>query len=262
MRRHAHPNQTFVRVVASSGISDDARDSFSGSCSLAYYPLGMPLLPRPSVRLMAKLSLAKLCVVGLVIACTPGDEVPEQQESTESVGASAGVGVSSNDGDGDGDWGEEGTTSGFINFIQNDFPSGCGDECDIWSPGDCPEGEKCTAVSCDIGSSTGDSNVRRAIQGSAQVGDECMSTDGNNNSGNMAPCDFLNVCNAGLLCIDAAGVPEPQCAGASGCCSPLCDTMSPNTMSPSCPGTGQTREPVLDPQPAGFENVGVCSVAP
>ena len=67
----------------------------------------------------------------------------------------------------------------------------------------------------------------------------------------------IHAAEAGLLCIDAAGVPEPECASASGCCSPMCSISAGDP----CPGMGQTCEPVFDPQPPGFEDVGVCTIA-
>ena len=80
-------------------------------------------------------------------------------------------------------------------------------------------------------------------------------------SGDMAPygtpCEFINVCNKGLFCVDAASVPEPECAAASGCCSPICSISGGE----ACPGQGQTCEPVFDPQPPGYEDVGVCLIA-
>ena len=80
-------------------------------------------------------------------------------------------------------------------------------------------------------------------------------------SGDMAPygapCEFINVCNPGLMCVDAAGVPEPSCESAVGCCSPFCNVFEPST----CPGEGQSCEPVYDPQVPGFEHVGVCTIA-
>lgn len=223
---------------------------------------------------------------------------------------------------------------------------GCGEECDIWNADDCPAGEKCAAVGCEVGANSWDSNVCREVQGSAAVGDECMSTDGSAISGNdtcdkgsmcwnpdldtgigacvafcggspdapvcaagsscanwsalilclpscdplaqdcelasdlcvpnpagdgytctldasgdMAPygtpCNYNNVCNPGLMCLGAAGVPEPECAAAAGCCSPMCSI----TASEPCPGAGQTCEAIFDPQPPGYEDVGVCTIA-
>jgi hypothetical protein len=82
-----------------------------------------------------------------------------------------------------------------------------------------------------------------------------------NASGDMAPygtpCNYANSCNAGLICVDPAGVPEPECASASGCCSPMCSIAAGDP----CPGAGQTCEPVFDPQPPGYEDVGVCTIA-
>jgi hypothetical protein len=233
-------------------------------------------------------------------------------------------------------------------FVPDGGGASCGEECDIWNPGDCPDGEKCTSVACEVGSNAWDSNVCREIQGTAAIGDECMYTDGSGVSGNdtcdtgamcwnadadtglgtciafctgspdaatcaagtscsilnngtlpiclpscdplaqdceaandlcipnpdgngyscvldasgqMAPygtpCNYINVCNKGLLCIDGAGVPEAECASAAGCCSPMCSISSGD----ACPGQGQTCEPVFDPQPPGFEDVGVCTIA-
>jgi hypothetical protein len=222
---------------------------------------------------------------------------------------------------------------------------GCGQECELWNAPSCPPGEKCTAVSCEVGSNSWDSFVCREIQGEAQPGDECTYTDGSGVSGNdtcapnsmcwnadpdtglgtcvafcygpggqmdcapgtvcqggqdfglcfdgchpldqdcsnandlcipspggdgylcvldasgdMAPygtpCDFANSCNSGLLCVDAAAVPEAACASASGCCSPMCSISSGEP----CPGVGQSCEPVFELQPPGFEDVGVCVV--
>ncbi len=79
-------------------------------------------------------------------------------------------------------------------------------------------------------------------------------------SGDMAPygtpCTYATSCNSGLMCIDAAAVPEAECASASGCCSPFCSISSGTP----CPGEGQTCEAIFDPQPPGFEDVGVCAV--
>jgi hypothetical protein len=241
----------------------------------------------------------------------------------------------------------DGTTT-MNTFVPDGGGASCGEECDIWNPDDCPDGEKCTSVACEVGSNAWDSNVCREVQGTAATGDECMYTDGSGVSGNdtcgagsmcwnadadtglgvciafcsgspdaptcpaastcsitnngtlplclpscdplaqdceasnelcipnpdgtgyictldasgqMAPygtpCNYINVCNTGLLCIDGAGVPEPECASAAGCCSPMCSISGGD----ACPGQGQTCEPIFDPQPPGFEDVGVCTIA-
>jgi len=35
------------------------------------------------------------------------------------------------------------------------------------------------------------------------------------------PCEFINVCTPGTICVGPAGVPD--CAGAAGCCTSMCD---------------------------------------
>lgn len=66
-------------------------------------------------------------------------------------------------------------------------------------------------------------------------------------------CEYLNSCDPGLACADAAGV--PGCTG-SGCCSPFCDTSAPN----ECPDmdVGQVCEPWFETPVPGYENVGLC----
>jgi hypothetical protein len=72
------------------------------------------------------------------------------------------------------------------------------------------------------------------------------------------PCEFFNVCDAGLFC----AIPEavPGCAGSSGCCSSFCDM----TMPEPCPASAQGQECLpwfLEGQaPPGYENVGFCGV--
>ena len=81
-------------------------------------------------------------------------------------------------------------------------------------------------------------------------------------SGGMSPygtpCMYANACNPGLMCIVSEAVPEPDCASASYCCSPICDTDATN----SCPGTGQECESLYEEgmAPPGYENIGVCAV--
>ena len=70
------------------------------------------------------------------------------------------------------------------------------------------------------------------------------------------PCEYLNVCDPGLFCADAAGVPD--CAGAIGCCSEYCDTSDPGA---SCMGNNQECLPFYeDTPPPGYEDVGVCLI--
>lgn len=74
------------------------------------------------------------------------------------------------------------------------------------------------------------------------------------------PCNFINSCNHGLICIDATAVPAPECAAATGRCSEICDLTNP-----VCAGApeGQVCVPWWEGvPPSGYENVGVCSLQP
>lgn len=67
------------------------------------------------------------------------------------------------------------------------------------------------------------------------------------------PCEFLNGCNAGLVCVDAAavGMCDPSLAR---CCTPACDTSANDCPSPD------VCVPWYEPgfAPFGSENVGIC----
>jgi hypothetical protein len=75
------------------------------------------------------------------------------------------------------------------------------------------------------------------------------------------PCEYLNVCNPGLFCAGAAGV--PGCQGSQGCCSNFCDLTSPDGAS-QCGGVGGGQECVPwfeeNTAPPGFEDVGGCFI--
>jgi hypothetical protein len=77
------------------------------------------------------------------------------------------------------------------------------------------------------------------------------------------PCEFLNVCAAGLFCAPPEDV--PGCEGMNGCCSSYCD-LSVMNASDTCPGVAGGQECVPwyeDGQaPPGLENVGACVVPP
>jgi hypothetical protein len=84
-----------------------------------------------------------------------------------------------------------------------------------------------------------------------------------NASGDMGPygaeCQFVNSCNQGLFCADAAAV--PNCQGSQGCCSPFCDL---NNMNNDCPGAADGQECVpwyeMGMAPPGYEHVGGCAI--
>lgn len=75
----------------------------------------------------------------------------------------------------------------------------------------------------------------------------------NTPGGTGDPCEAINECDPGLLCIDVALL--PNCMGADGCCVPFCDVSGGS----SCPmGTTCTNYYDSDKAPPGFEDVGVC----
>jgi len=78
------------------------------------------------------------------------------------------------------------------------------------------------------------------------------------------PCEFINVCDPGLLCLDASTVPPGQpCEGAAGCCTEICDLSDP-AGDLQCAGAadGQLCQPWYEAgaAPAGYENVGACAL--
>ncbi len=76
------------------------------------------------------------------------------------------------------------------------------------------------------------------------------------------PCEFINVCDPGLACLDTDVMPPGlPCEGASGCCSEVCDLSDP-AGDMQCAGVaeGQICQPWYDGggAPPGHENVGAC----
>ncbi len=69
------------------------------------------------------------------------------------------------------------------------------------------------------------------------------------------PCEYINTCDPGLLCVHAEHV--PKCEAAS-CCSPMCDTSKANT----CPSDDQVCLPWWEEgmAPQGYETLGVCGI--
>lgn len=70
------------------------------------------------------------------------------------------------------------------------------------------------------------------------------------------PCAYVNVCDAGLLCLGSASVPGCK---TEGCCSEYCDLSQQEV---TCSGEGQVCLPYYggDEPPPGYENVGLCSL--
>jgi hypothetical protein len=71
------------------------------------------------------------------------------------------------------------------------------------------------------------------------------------------PCEFVNACDPGLICLYTQSAVECD-AMASGCCEPYCDLTLPNT----CPGMGQVCTPLFEAgmAPPGLEDVGYCAL--
>lgn len=68
----------------------------------------------------------------------------------------------------------------------------------------------------------------------------------------LDPCEFLNACEAGLICSSAGSVDD--CQPESGCCTPFCTLEKPE-----CPGTTACEPYFGEGQaPVGLEHVGVC----
>ena len=114
-----------------------------------------------------------------------------------------------------------GTTTGDDgSFVPSDLGGdSCGAQCDIWTPGDCPEGEKCTSVDCEGADSAWDSTVCRPIGGDATYGDPCTAVTGSG-------VDGYDDCAEGLMCWDididtAQGYCIPFCGGSAE--APSCD---------------------------------------
>ena len=75
------------------------------------------------------------------------------------------------------------------------------------------------------------------------------------------PCEFVNACDKGLLCLPAAEATSACPPGPTGCCQPFCDL---GDMSP-CPNPDQQCVPWFDPMdtpPPNLENLGICKLPP
>jgi hypothetical protein len=78
------------------------------------------------------------------------------------------------------------------------------------------------------------------------------------------PCEFLDVCDPGLICLGAGAVPPGEaCEGSAGCCSEVCNLTDP-ACDLQCAGAagGQTCQSWYEEGAAwpGFENVGACAL--
>ena len=77
------------------------------------------------------------------------------------------------------------------------------------------------------------------------------------------PCEFVNVCDPGLVCLNPEYVPECQ---AGGCCSPYCELDADYTTipapTPKCPDPAMACLAwyEMDGAPPGQEKIGVCGI--
>jgi hypothetical protein len=75
------------------------------------------------------------------------------------------------------------------------------------------------------------------------------------------PCEYANVCDAGLLCLGAEFT--PGCEGSVGCCSEYCDVTEPDASS-KCSGAagGQECQAFYEEgqAPPGLGHVGICAI--
>jgi hypothetical protein len=141
-----------------------------------------------------------------------GDDAAGDTSTEDGGGESTGATGASDDSSGTEDDG------GFVD-ADMDAPS-CGAECDIWTVGDCPEGEKCTSVDCEGADNAWDSTVCRPLEGAKLAGDDCVG------SGASPGLDGYDDCGEGLMCWDidsdtGQGYCIPFCSGSAE--APTCD---------------------------------------
>ncbi|MCY1005493.1 ribulose phosphate epimerase [Nannocystis pusilla] len=124
------------------------------------------------------------------------------------------------------------------NFAADGVLTLCFPPCDPLAQ-DCPGGDLCIPNPMVLGS------FLCVLDAS---GDEGQAFDG---------CEFANVCDPGLSCLDPGLAVECD-PMSTGCCVPFCDISAPNT----CPGQGQECISWYEdiPAPPGLENVGICSL--
>ncbi|MCR9159699.1 MAG: ribulose phosphate epimerase [Nannocystaceae bacterium] len=82
-----------------------------------------------------------------------------------------------------------------------------------------------------------------------------IDASGEDGGGIGDPCEFINACDPGNYCANAAVVPD--CAGATGCCSEFCDLDDP-----MCTPAEQECIPWFEEgaTPPGYESVGACAI--
>lgn len=109
---------------------------------------------------------------------------------------------------------------------------------------DCLDGAVCIPVSS---SSTGGFTCQLDASG-----DEGQTND---------PCEFVNACDPGLMCLNTGSASSACMQNVIGCCQPFCD-FSKNA---PCPNPDQKCLQYFDPMmeiPEGLEDVGICAIPP
>lgn len=79
----------------------------------------------------------------------------------------------------------------------------------------------------------------------------CAPDASNGEAGDGVACEFINACNAGLMCGD--GSRQEGCE-TNGCCTPYCDMNNPD----ACPEPSEMCAAVYEQPPEGYEHIGAC----
>lgn len=135
----------------------------------------------------------------------------------------------------------------------------CGQEDDFT----CESGMSCTTCQscalgicipyCDpIGDDCQEGDVCVPLTGSGDQGFGCAFDASMDKGAYLDECEYVNVCDPGLVCLDAGTI--PGCEG-PGCCTPFCDLNQPE-----CPDDALVCTPWFEPEeaPEDFKHVGVC----
>lgn len=175
---------------------------------------------------IAALVLGLACDIDIDVNDTGGDDADSAND--EGMEEDDGLLESGEDGSEETGLAESGEESGEEGSEES---GGGAADCDPLAQ-DCPEAEACYII---------------------DGGGACAPDASGDDGGPLDPCDFVNACDPGLQCVDAAAV--PGCLGDAGCCTPFCDVDGAD----ACPFGSCT--PVFEPgeAPPGLESTGVCS---
>jgi hypothetical protein len=101
----------------------------------------------------------------------------------------------------------------------------------------CPDGQACYPVNADW---------------------VCAPDAGGEAGAHGDPCEYLNVCDPGLICVGAEFVDDPCNPASAGCCASVCDLDDPGV----CPGGSEecTAWYEKGQAPPGNEHIGACII--